>query len=39
MSDDMATEDKDGPMIEVAEKPQNAAISGSSGVRRTSSTG
>jgi len=32
MSDDMATEDKDGPMIEVAEKPQNAAISGSSGV-------
>ena len=32
MSDDMASEDKDGPMIEVAEKPQNAAISGSSGV-------
>ena len=32
MSNDMATEDKDGPMIEVAEKPQNAAISGSSGV-------
>jgi len=32
MSDDMTTEDKDGPMIEVAEKPQNAAISGSSGV-------
>jgi FeS assembly SUF system protein len=32
MSDDMATEDKDGPMIEVAEKPQNAAISGSAGV-------
>ena len=32
MSDDMATEDKDGPMIEVAEKPQNAAISGSSSV-------
>jgi FeS assembly SUF system protein len=32
MSDDIATEDKDGPMIEVAEKPQNAAISGSSGV-------
>ena len=32
MNDDMASEDKDGPMIEVAEKPQNAAISGSSGV-------
>ena len=32
MSDDIASEDKDGPMIEVAEKPQNAAISGSSGV-------
>jgi len=32
MSNDTATEDKDGPMIEVAEKPQNAAISGSSGV-------
>ena len=32
MSDDTATDDKDGPMIEVAEKPQNAAISGSSGV-------
>jgi FeS assembly SUF system protein len=32
MSDDMATEDEDGPMIEVAEKPQNATISGSSGV-------
>jgi len=32
MSNDTASEDKDGPMIEVAEKPQNAAISGSSGV-------
>jgi FeS assembly SUF system protein len=32
MSDDMATEDEDGPMIEVAEKPQYATISGSSGV-------
>jgi len=32
MSNDTATEDKDGPMIEVAEKPQNAAISGSSSV-------
>jgi FeS assembly SUF system protein len=30
MSDDMQTTDKDGPMIEVAEKPpENAAISGS----------
>jgi len=32
MSNDTASEDKDGPMIEVAEKSQNAAISGSSGV-------
>ena len=32
MSNDTASEDKDGPMIEVAEKPQNAAISGSSSV-------